>query len=684
VAVSDTDRILELRALIAYHDELYYAHDAPELPDAEYDLLLRELRALEADHPELADASSPTATVRGMATSTFAPVVHSVPMTSLDNAMSADELEAWTLRVVRGLGGETPRFVAELKFDGLAINLRYEHGRLVTAATRGDGRVGEDVTANVRTIAEVPDTLKRIKEGVPDVIDVRGEVYMSTAVFEDLNREYEAAGVRMLVNPRNAAAGSLRQKDPSMTARRRLSFWAYQPGEVVGAPEFDSHHAMLEYIGRLGLPINPEVRLLDSVDAVAQHCLHWQEHRHSLGYEIDGVVIKVDDLAQRRQLGFTSRAPRWAIAYKFPPEERTTLLRDIQISVGRTGRATPFAVLEPVFVGGSTVGMATLHNQDQVAVKDVRPGDTVVVRKAGDVIPEVVGPILSARPADSVAWVFPTTCPCPLKSTLSRPDGEADTRCIEPACPFQRDQRIIYWGSRGAMDIEGLGERTVAQLTSAGLVRDPADIYGLTVDQIVGLEGFARISAEKLVAAIDESRDRPLPRVLTALGIRNLGPSASQALAKAFGTLRRVFEATDAERAAVEGVGSVIASALGRWYEQPVNRQFLDRLEAAGVNFGSEEEVQAALAARAAIEQTLVGKAVVVTGAVPGYTREGAEEAITMRGGSSPGSVSKKTFALVVGEGAGASKLNKAEQLGIPQIPSERFEELLATGELPR
>jgi DNA ligase (NAD+) len=411
--------------------------------------------------------------------------------------------------------------------------------------------------------------------------------------------------------------------------------------------------------------------------------MHWEHHRHDLGYEIDGVVIKVDDLDQRRQLGFTSRAPRWAIAYKFPPEERTTVLRDIQISVGRTGRATPFAVLEPVFVGGSTVGMATLHNQDQVAVKDVRPGDTVIVRKAGDVIPEVVGPILSARPADSEPWVFPTTCPCPLKSTLLRPEGEADTRCVEPACPFQRDQRIIYWASRGAMDIEGLGERTVVQLTSAGLVRDPADIYALTVDQVGGLEGFARISAEKLVAAIDGSRDRPLPRVLTALGIRNLGPSASQALAKAFGTLRRVFEATDAERAAVEGVGGVIASAIGRWYEQPVNREFIDRLEAAGVNFGSEEEVQAALAARAAIPQTLTGKAVVVTGAVPGYTREEAEDAITVRGGSSPGSVSKKTFALVVGEGAGASKLNKGEQLGIPQIAAERFDELLASGELP-
>jgi DNA ligase (NAD+) len=688
MADSDTDRILQLRELIAYHDQLYYEHDAPELPDADYDLLLRELRALEAEHPDMTDAASPTATVRGMATSTFAPVVHVVPMTSLDNVMSQAELEAWTQRVVRGLGGVTPRFVAELKFDGLAINLRYEQGQLVTAATRGDGRVGEDVTANVRTIADVPDTLGKVtdghfKGGPPDVIDIRGEVYMPTSVFEQLNREYEAAGLRMLVNPRNAAAGSLRQKDPSMTARRKLSFWAYQLGEVVGAPEFDSHHATLEYIAKLGLPVNPEVRMLDSVEAVAEHCLYWQEHRHNLGYEIDGVVIKVDDLGQRRQLGFTSRAPRWAIAYKFPPEERTTLLRDIQVSVGRTGRTTPFAVLEPVFVGGSTVGMATLHNQDQVAAKDVRPGDTVIVRKAGDVIPEVVGPILSARPADSVPWTFPTTCPCPLQSTLVRPEGEADTRCVEPACPFQRDQRIIYWASRGAMDIEGLGERTVTQLTSAGLVRDQEDIYSLTVDQITGLDGFARVSAEKLVAAIDASRDQPLPRVLTALGIRNLGPSASQALAMAFGTLRRTFEATDAERAAVEGVGGVIAGALGRWYEQPANRQFLDRLEAAGVNFGSEEEVQAALAARAAIAQTLAGKAIVVSGAVPGYTREGAEEAIAMRGGSSPGSVSKKTFALVVGDGAGASKLNKAEQLGVPQIAAERFEELLATGELP-
>lgn len=681
--VTPADRVAELRELVAYHNRLYHEQDAPELPDAEYDLLVRELRALEAENPELADDTSPSMAVGGAASATFAPVTHAVPMTSLDNAMNEAELRSWADRVVRGLDGTVPAFVAELKFDGLAMSLRYERGELVQAATRGDGRVGEDVTANVRTIGDIPHRLKGPKSKVPEVFEVRGEVYMSTAVFEALNEEYAAAGLRPLVNPRNAAAGSLRQKDPAMTARRRLSFWAYQLGEVVGGPKLATHHDTLGLISELGLPVNPEVRQLATVDAVVAHCAHWQEHRHDLAYEIDGVVIKVDDLAQRADLGFTSRAPRWAIAYKFPPEERTTLLNDIQVSVGRTGRATPFAVLEPVFVGGSTVQMATLHNQDQVAAKDVRPGDTVVVRKAGDVIPEVVGPVLSLRPEGTPPWQFPTTCPCPLRSTLVRPEGEADTRCVEAACPFQRDQRIIYWGSRGAMDIEGLGERTVLQLTGAGLVGDAADIYDLTVEQVAGLEGFARMSAEKLVNAIQGSKQRPLPRVLTALGIKHLGPAASLALGNAFGTVRRVFEATDEQRAAVEGVGGVIARAIGAWYEHPGNRGFIDRLEAAGVNFGSEEEVQAAIAARAAIPQTLEGKNVVVTGAVPGHTREGAEQAIVDRGGKSPGSVSKKTFALVVGEGAGASKLTKAESLGVPQVAAERFEELLATGEIP-
>ena len=506
---------------------------------------------------------------------------------------------------------------------------------------------------------------------------------MPLSVFTELNEEYESAGDRPLVNPRNAAAGSLRQKDPTMTARRRLSFWAYQMGEVVGGPDFVSHRETFAFLGELGFPVNPELREFDTIDEVLEYCLYRQEHRHSLAYDIDGVVIKVDDLAQRESLGFTSRAPRWAIAYKFPPEERTTELLDIKVSVGRTGRTTPFAVLDPVFVGGSTVAMATLHNQDQVAFKDVRPGDTVVVRKAGDVIPEVVGPVLAKRPPGTEPWQFPTTCPCPIGSTLVRLAGEADTRCVEPGCPFQRDQKVIYWASRGAMDIEGLGERTVTQLTAVELVRDAADIYRLTADQVESLEGFARPSAEKLVDAIQSSRGRPLPKVLTALGIKHLGPSASQALAAEFGTLRRVFEASDEQRAAVDGVGGVIASALGTWYSQPPNQDFIQRLADAGVNFGSEEEAAAREAELAATPQTLEGKTVVVTGAVPGYNREEAELAVTSRGGKSPGSVSKKTFALVVGEGAGASKLTKAEANSIPIVPADRFEELLATGELP-
>jgi DNA ligase (NAD+) len=681
-AATARHRISELRQQVAHHNRLYHELDAPELLDGDFDALARELRALEAEFPELAAENSPTRDVGGAASATFAPVTHAVPMTSLDNAMDGGELRAWADRVVKGLDGVVPRFVAELKIDGLAMSLRYEQGALVQAATRGDGRVGEDVTGNVLTIEDVPKRLTG--RNVPDLVEVRGEVYMPTAVFEALNVEYEAAGDSPLVNPRNAAAGSLRQKDPAKTAKRRLSFWAYQLGQLIGGPDFSTHRQTLDFIGEIGFPINPEVRSIDTIEAVADYCLFRQEHRHDLGYEIDGVVIKVDDLAQQELLGFTSRAPRWAIAYKFPPEERTTLLRDIQVSVGRTGRTTPFAVLEPVFVGGSTVSMATLHNQDQVALKDVRPGDTVIVRKAGDVIPEVVGPVLDKRPKGTEPWEFPTVCPCPLGSALVRPEGEANIRCVEPACPFQRDQKIMYWASRGAMDIEGLGERTVLALTAAELVRDTADIYLLTADQVERLEGFARPSAEKLVAAIQESKTRPLPKVLTALGIKHLGPSASQVLAARFGTLRRVMEAADDERSAVDGVGGVISASISQWIEQPSNRDLIDRLEVAGVNFGSEQEAAAREAAKAAIEQTLQGKAVVVTGAVPGYNREEAEQAVTSRGGKSPGSVSKKTFALVVGEGAGASKLTKAEANGTPIVPAERFAELLATGEIPQ
>ena len=680
-------RHAELARLIDYHRQRYYLDDSPEISDAEYDELERELRSIEAEHPELATESSPTARVGAVTTETFSPVEHRVPMTSLDNAMDHAELVAWGERVVKGLPDDaTTRYVCELKIDGLAMSLRYEKGVLVQAATRGDGRVGEDVTANVATIAVVPKSLTASKGvAVPDVLEVRGEVYLPIDAFERLkaakeheNAERIAAGRKpepVPVNPRNAGAGSLRQKDATITAGRGLAFWAYQLGEVVGGPEFTSHHQTLEFLRALDFPVNPNIEVVSSVEDVAAYCARWQENRHQLPYEIDGVVVKLDDLAQRETLGFTARAPRWAIAFKFPPEERTTLLRDIQISVGRTGRVTPFAVLEKVFVGGSNVEMATLHNEDQVRLKDVRPGDTVVVRKAGDVIPEVVGPVLALRPEGLPPWTFPSVCPCPMKGELTRPDGEANTRCIEPGCPSQRDQRIIYFASRGAMDIEGLGEKTVFQLSDAGLVSDPGDLYSLTVEQLLTLEGFARISAEKLLVAIDASKSRPLPKILTALGVKHLGPSASEALAVAFGNLDAIMNASLADLANVDGVGDVIAASVTSWFSVPDNRAFIEKMRASGVEFGNVEVSR--------LPQNLVGRNIVVTGSLEGFDRDGAERAIKDRGGKSPGSVSKKTDALVVGAEPGASKLTKAQELGIPVLDEAQFVILLETGEIP-
>jgi DNA ligase (NAD+) len=598
-------------------------------------------------------------------------------MMSLDNAMTREELEAWGARVARGLRDETVTYVCELKIDGLAMSIRYERGRYKQAATRGDGRVGEDVTANVATISAVPRALKSSDGTPPGVLEVRGEVYMPVASFERLNEAAAAAGARPFVNPRNSAAGSLRQKDASITAKRDLAFWSYQLGAVEGGPELTSHSESLDYLRSLGLPVNPETKTFTSLDDVLGHCKHWEEHRHDLDYEIDGVVVKVDDVDQRSRLGFTSRAPRWAIAYKFPPEERTTVLRDIQVSIGRTGRATPFAVLDAVFVGGSTVVAATLHNEDQVSAKDVRVGDTVIVRKAGDVIPEVVGPVLSLRPAGAEPWVFPDACPS-CGNPLVRPEGEADRRCIEPSCPAQRHARIGYWASRGAMDIEGLGDRTVGQLIASGLVEDPADIYSVTVDQLLELEGFAKVSAEKLVTAIDESRGRPLPRLLTALGIKHLGPAAAAVLASTFGSLDAVMNAPVEDLAAVPGVGGVIATSIRTWFDREGNRAFIEKLRAAGVDFGKLPEPSGPEQ-----PQTLAGKAVVVSGTLEGFSRDGATEAIVARGGTSPGSVSAKTFAVVVGDNPGASKVTKAERHGVPIIDETAFQQLLETGDLP-
>ncbi len=679
---SPKKRVEQLRDSIRRHNDLYYGTDSPEISDAEYDQMVRELRDLEAEHPELADSRSPSEAVGAAAFTTFDPVVHAVPMTSLDNAMDEDELRAWGDRVAKGLDNAPTRFVCELKIDGLAISIRYVNGELVQAATRGDGKVGEDVTANVATVSTLP---RSLGPAAPPVLEVRGEIYMSIAAFEKLKADREAENAERIakgraplavpVNPRNAGAGSLRQKDPAVTAQRDLSLWSYQLGEVVGGPEFTSHHDTLEYLKSFGFPVNPEITVVDTLDEVVAFCRGWQERRHELPYEIDGAVVKIDDLAQRESLGFTSRAPRWAIAFKFPPEETHTVLRDIQISVGRTGRVTPFAVLEPVFVGGSTVSMATLHNRDQVIAKDVRPGDTVVVRKAGDVIPEVVGPVLSKRPKKSAPWEFPATCPCPVKSHLVKSDDQADTRCVEPACPFQRDQRIIYFASRGGMDIEGLGERTVFALSDAGLVADVGDLYSLTVEQLLTLDGFATMSAENLVSSIQASRTRPLPKLLTALGIKHLGPAASESLSAAFGTLDAIAAATPEALSSVDGVGGVIAESIASWFAKNENKAVIEKLRAAGVDFGRVERSDA--------PQTLAGKAVVVTGTLANFSREEAESAIKSRGGKSPGSVSAKTFAVVIGDAPGASKVTKAEQLGVPMLDEVGFGILLQTGELP-
>jgi DNA ligase (NAD+) len=497
---------------------------------------------------------------------------------------------------------------------------------------------------------------------------------MPIAEFERLNAAQVEAGLRTYVNPRNTAAGSLRQKDARITASRRLSFWSYQLGEVRGGPEFRTHHETLEWLRDLGFPVNPEVRGLTSLDEVYEHCLHWQQHRHDLEYEIDGVVVKVDDLALRNELGATTHAPRWAIAFKFPPEERTTLLKDIMVSIGRTGRATPFAMLEPVFVGGSTVGVATLHNQDQVKAKDVRPGDTVIVRKAGDVIPEVVGPVLAERPDGLAEWTFPKNCPvCGTK--LVRPEGEADHRCPNEACPARVAGSIEHYASRGAMDIEGFGERSVRTFLEQGLLADLTGIYTLDFDRLRELDGYGDISIGNLRAAIDASKQRPLPNLLVGLNIRHLGYAGAELLARAFGHLDRIMDASVDELVAVEGVGAVIATSVHEWFADEGNRVLIERLRAAGVNFEGPPPPESA--------QTLEGKSVVVTGTLGGYTREEAEAVIKAHGGKAPSSVSKKTTAVVVGEGPGAAKLTKATELGVPVLDEDGFQHLLDTGELP-
>ena len=669
--MSTAERAEWLSAEIARHNSSYYVKDAPEIPDADYDALVRELRALEEDHPELRNDASVTQKVGAEPSAVFSEVVHAEKMLSLDNVFDTDELEQWAQRAAKGLSVDVNDldFAVEPKIDGLALSITYVDGQLIQAATRGDGRVGEDVTDNVKTIKNVPKSLK----GAIGRVEVRGEVFLAKADFEELNKRQRDAGAKEFANPRNAAAGSLRQKDSAATAQRPLSFLSYQLVDLDNSLNFTSYKATIDQLSNWGFLTSKELSVEHGVKKMIARSSWFEEHRHSLVYDIDGVVIKLDVLAQREDLGFTSRAPRWAIARKLPPEERTTRLLAIEVSIGRTGRATPYAVLEPVVVAGSTVSMATLHNQDQVALKDVRPGDLVIVRKAGDVIPEVVAAVPEKDFKRKSAWKFPTTCP-ECGGALERVGEESDTYCVNAACPAQQMQQIIHFASRGALDIEGLGEQRVSQLLEAGLISDVADLFTLDVARIAALEGLGELSANSLVSAIDGAKTMPLSRVLVGLGIRHVGPVAAREIAKMFKTYDALKAAPLEVLEAIDGIGPVIAQSMFEFARDPESALRLDRLKASGVAL-VEPEVSNAL------EQTLSGKAVVVTGSVDGYSRDGAEAAIIARGGTSPGSVSKKTYCVVVGDAPGASKVTKAEELSIPMIPGSQFESLLNKGD---
>ena len=665
-------RIVELREKIEEANYRYYVLDDPTISDAEYDELMRELRSLEEQHPELITPDSPTQRVgAAVDQSTFAAVEHLRPLFSLDNAESMADLEAWADRVRRGLGHDPSGYAVELKIDGLAVVLVYEDGRFVRGATRGDGTVGEDITANLRTLDQVPKRLRG--DDVPSLLEVRGEVYMLYEAFEELNRRQAEAGQRLFTNPRNAAAGSVRMKDASITASRQLGIWIYQAGIIEGGPSLATHTETMAYLAGLGFPVNPRSSRVDDLAGVEAYVKDAEEHRHDLEYQTDGVVVKVDSLAEQDALGFTARAPRWAIAYKFPPEERTTKLLDIQINVGRTGAATPYAILEPVFVGGANVSRATLHNQDQIALKDIRIGDQVVVRRAGDVIPEVVGPVVAARTGEERVWQMPANCPF-CGHPIVRPEGEAVARCTGGfECPSRLREWLFHFAGRGGMDIEHLGYRTIDLLLEKGLIRGPADLFAFDTRALLEEEGWGETSVANLEKAIDAARNRPPARLLTALGIRHVGSTMARRLIRHFGSIPALLDAPLEEIAAVEGVGEVIAREVKRWASDPANRELIDRLAAAGVQMGEEK-------APSAGGGPLEGVTLVVSGTLEGFTREEAEAAIEAAGGRATGSVSAKTTALVVGESPGASKVNRATELGIPIIDEATFVRLLEEG----
>ncbi|HET9879530.1 MAG TPA: NAD-dependent DNA ligase LigA [Candidatus Limnocylindria bacterium] len=671
-------RATELRAILDEANHRYHVLDAPTMEDVEYDRLLRELYDIEAANPELVTSDSPTQRVGGPPSTLFASVRHDVPMLSLGNVFGADELREFDARVRRGLGrgpDDPPvDYVCELKIDGLAISLRYEGRTFVRGATRGDGTTGEDVTANLRTVKAIP--LRLLADPPGDVLEVRGEVFMPRGAFAALNEQLERDGKPLYANARNTTAGTVRQKDPAVTASRNLSIWAYQ---LVGAHGLESHAESLELLRTLGFPVNPNVRRVAGIDEVIAYVDAWADARRELDYETDGIVVKVDSLAEQATLGFVSRAPRWATAYKFPAQQVTTRLEEIEVYVGRTGAMTPVAHVTPVLVGGTTVRNATLHNIDEIRRKDLRVGDTVVLQRAGDVIPEVVSAVVDARDGSETVWEMPSTCPVCGTEAL-REEGEVVTRCPNPFCPAQRIGGLLHFAGRGGVDIDGLGYKIMLQLAERELVKEPADIFRLDVETLEGLERLGRKSAENLAAAIGAARRRPLARIINALGIRHVGEQTAVDLAtwlaretprgddesEAAWTQRAVTRLRDApadELTEVFGIGRVVAEAIARFFDDEHTRHALDRLVAAGM----VAEAPAPGAPGEPVEGPLSGKTLVVTGTLPGFSREEAEAAIRAAGGHPAGSVSAKTDYLVAGEKAG-SKLARAESLGVPVL----------------
>jgi DNA ligase (NAD+) len=671
-----SNRIEELRALIRHHEDRYYVHDAPEISDGEFDALVKELEALERENPDLVTPDSPTQRVAGRPVEGFDTAEHLVPMLSLDNTYDEGELRAFDERVRRGLGGEPFTYVAEIKIDGLSIALTYERGVLVRGVTRGDGVRGEVVTANVKAIRSVPLTLK---DGPPPLIEVRGEVFLPRAEFDRMNQARAEQELPLFANPRNAAAGTMRNLDPSLVAKRRLGAYFYHVVTTPGAdaPRVSTHVETLERLKSWGVPVERHTRHCRDIADVLEYCTTWREGRHDLPFETDGVVVKVNEVAARERLGTTAKFPRWAAAFKFPPEQATTKLVRIDVNVGRTGAVTPIAVLEPVRLSGSTIEYATLHNEEEIRRKDIRPGDMVIVEKGGDVIPKIVKPIETLRPEGADApkpFVFPTSCP-ECQSALVREEGEAVWRCPNFSCPARLRRSLGHFASRRAMNIEGLGEALIDQVTSRGLVRDVSDLYGLTADELAALDRMGQKSAANVVAQIERSKSVDFWRVLYALGIRHVGERGAQALADRFPIFDDLAAASLEELQAVDDIGPVVAASVRAFLDEPRNIALVGRLREAGVNMGRRTDRPSSPKAGG-----LAGKTFVLTGTLTGMTREEASDRIARLGGRVAGSVSRKTDYVVAGESAG-SKLDKARELGRTVLDQAAFLQLLQQAE---